>query len=81
MKGKSALSQEEKQAAKLREITTGPVHRLICRYAVPTIITMLISSMYNFADTYFVSGMSDGATAAVGIVYSLVSLSQAVGYF
>ena len=78
---RGGLSQQEKQEAMLHEISTGPVHQLICRNAVPTILTMLVTSMYNFADTYFVSGMSDEATAAVGIVYSLVSLTQAIGYF
>ena len=32
-----------------------PVQRVIPRLAVPTIISMLISSIYNMADTYFVS--------------------------
>lgn len=73
--------QEEKQTEKLHRILEKPVYGLICRFAVPTIITMMVSALYNFADTYFVSGMSDAATAAVGIVYSLVCLIQAIGYF
>ena len=73
--------QKALQEEKLHRIVEQPVGGLICRLAVPTIITMLISSLYNLADTYFVSKLSDGAIAAVGIVYSLVCFTQAVGYY
>lgn len=71
----------EQQEEKRRVIMAQPVGKLICRMAVPTIVTMMISALYNFTDTYFVSGISDSATAIVGIVYALVCLTQAVGYF
>ena len=62
-----------------------PVHRAICRLAVPTIISMLVTSFYNMADAYFVGSVGGGenssATAAVGIVFSLMSVIQAVGFF
>lgn len=73
--------QRALQEEKLHRIVEQPVGGLICRLAVPTIITMLISSLYNLVDTYFVSKLSDGAVAAVGIVYSLVCFTQAVGYY
>lgn len=49
--------------------------------AVPTIISMLITGIYNMADTYFVSCLnSDSATAAVGVVFSLMALIQSAGF-
>lgn len=62
-------------------LTTAPVPRLIISLAVPTIISMLVTSFYNMADTYFVGKINTQATAAVGIVFSVMSIIQAVGFF
>jgi putative MATE family efflux protein len=62
-------------------MTTSPVGLLICRLAVPTITGMLVSSLYNMADTYFVSSLGTSAIAGVGVVFSLMSIIQAVGFF
>ncbi|MDR2730815.1 MAG: MATE family efflux transporter [Treponema sp.] len=62
-------------------MTTSPVEPLICKLAVPTIITMLVSSIYNMADTYFVSSLGTSAIAGVGVVFSLMSIIQAAGFF
>lgn len=63
-------------------MTQPPVQRLICKLAVPCIISMLITSFYNMADTFFV-GMMDNtaATGAVGVVFSMMAIIQAVGFF
>lgn len=63
-------------------MTEPPVQRLICQLALPCIISMLVTSFYNMADTFFV-GMLDNpsATAAVGVVFSLMAIIQAVGFF
>lgn len=62
-------------------MTGTPIPRLVGSLAVPTIISMLITGIYNLADTYFVSCLkSDSATAAVGVVFSLMALIQAVGF-
>jgi putative efflux protein, MATE family len=63
------------------EMTTQPVSRLLVKMSVPTIITMLISAMYNMADTYFVGSIGTTATAAVGVSFSLMAIIQAVGFF
>ncbi len=60
---------------------TAPVRGLICRLAVPTVISMLVTALYNLADTFFVSSISTQATAAVGVAFSLMSVIQAIGYF
>ena len=62
-------------------LTTTPVPRLIVSSAVPTIISMLVTSFYNMADTYFVGKINTQSTAAVGIVFSVMSIIQAVGFF
>ncbi|MDO4990623.1 MAG: MATE family efflux transporter [Eubacteriales bacterium] len=62
-------------------MTVAPIPSLICRLAVPTIISMLVTSIYNMADTYFVGRISTSASAAVGVVYSMMALIQACGFF
>ena len=62
-------------------LTHAPVHRVILTMAVPTIISMLSTSMYNLADTYFVGSINTQSVAAVGISFSVMSVIQAVGFF
>ena len=73
-----AQTQEEKY----RQMTEPPVRRLICKLAVPCIISMLVTAFYNMADTYFVGMLhSTAATGAVGVVFSMMAIIQAVGFF
>lgn len=68
--------------SKYRQMTEPPVGTLICRLAVPCIISMLVTSFYNMADTYFVGMLnSNAATGAVGVVFSMMAIIQAVGFF
>ena len=70
------------QMDKYRQMTEPPVGKLICKLAVPCIISMLVTSFYNMADTYFVGMLkSNAATGAVGVVYSMMAIIQAVGFF
>lgn len=62
-------------------LTTAPVPKVIGTLAVPTIISMMVTSIYSLADTYFVSQLNTQATAAVGIVFTVMSIFQAMGYF
>lgn len=70
-------SQEEKRLKMLND----PVELLVCKMAVPTIITMLITAFYNMADTYFVGRLDTVSTAAVGIALPLMNITQAIGFF
>lgn len=63
------------------QMTTAPIPGLIGKLAVPTIISMLVTSFYNIADTYFVGKINTQSTAAVGIVFSVMSIIQAAGFF
>ncbi|WP_026497558.1 MATE family efflux transporter [Butyrivibrio sp. WCD2001] len=62
-------------------MTTTPVPKLILKMAVPTIISMLVTGIYNTADTFFVGKISTQATAAVGIVFTVMAIVQATGFF
>ncbi len=72
----------DEQEKKYIQMTQPPVEGLICRLAVPCIISMLVTSFYNMADTYFVGMLhSNAATGAVGVVFSVMAIIQAVGFF
>ena len=53
---------------------------LVIKMAIPSIISMLILSVYSLVDIYFVSKLGTSASAAVGIVFSIMTLVQAVGF-
>ncbi len=63
-----------------KRMTESPVFGLVLRLSIPTTFSMLITSIYNLADTYFVSSLGNAATSAVGVVFSIQSIIQAVGY-
>lgn len=72
----------DKQEAKFQELTGQPVGHLVCKMAAPTIISMMVTACYNMVDTYFVGQLhSNSATGAVGVVFSLMAVIQAVGFF
>lgn len=62
-------------------LTQAPVHRVIGVMAIPTIISMLLTSMYNLVDTFFVGKINTQSTAAVGIVFSVMFFIQAFSFF
>lgn len=57
-----------------------PVNRVIPRMAVPTIISMLITNIYNMADTFFVSQIGTSASGAVGVIFSAMAIIQAISF-
>ena len=71
-----AMTKEEKY----RQMIETPVNRLIPKLAVPTIISMLVTSIYNMADTFFVSQISTSASGAVGVMFSAMAMIQAIGF-
>ena len=70
MDSKGAVRQEQRKLMMMNE----PIHRVIPKMAVPTIIAFLINSIYSLADTYFVSSLGTNATAAVSVNASLDQL-------
>lgn len=61
-------------------LTTAPVPRVVAVMSVPTVISMLTTSIYNLIDTYFVSGLGTNATVAVGLSFTFMTLLQAIGF-
>jgi putative MATE family efflux protein len=74
------MLQAANEQAQYLKMTQTPVPRLITTLAIPTIISMLTSAIYNMADTYFVSQIGTSAAGAVGIVFSLTAIIQAIGF-
>lgn len=72
---KHAQSQEQRRNMLLNE----PIHTLIPKMAIPTIVAFLINSIYSLADTYFVSSLGTNATAAVSVNASLDQLIMMCG--
>ena len=71
---------ERERLEHYRKMTETPVPRLIWKLAVPTIISMMVSSIYNTADTFFVAQLGTSAAGAVGIVFSIMAIIQAIGF-
>ena len=62
-------------------MTTAPVKRLVFQLAIPTIISMLVTALYNIADTFFVGRVGTQATAGVGLAFPVMTIIQAFGFF
>lgn len=63
-----------------RLMTKTPVSKLIIKLGIPTTVSMLVTNIYNMADTYFVGTLGTSASGAVGIVFGLMAIIQAVGF-
>ena len=74
------MEKMDKNEAQYKKMTEEPVGGLILSLAVPTIISMIVTAIYNTADTYFVSQLGTSASGAVGIVMSLMALIQSIGF-
>lgn len=73
MTQKSKLNQYDK-------MTTWPIPKLVITLGIPTTISMLVTNIYNMADTYFVSELGNSASGAVGVVFGLMAIIQAFGF-
>ncbi len=73
MKQSKAVNQYEK-------MTTWPIPKLVITLGIPTTISMLVTNIYNMADTYFVSELGNSASGAVGVVFGLMAIIQAFGF-
>ena len=74
------MTQQDRTAVQYHKMTETPIPRLILSLAAPTILSMLITSIYNLADTFFVGRISTSASGAVGVVSSLMAIIQALGF-
>ncbi len=71
-----ALSPE----AQHKKMTEESVTKLVISLSIPTVLSQMITSIYNMADTYFVTSLGDSAVGAVSVLYALQSIIQAIGF-
>ena len=74
------MASNELNIQQYKKMTETPIPKLILGLAAPTILSMLITSIYNLADTFFVGQISTSASGAVGVVSSLMAIIQALGF-
>ena len=72
-----SLTKSELQYKKMTETS---VWRLVIALGIPTTVSMLITNIYNMADTYFVSTLGKAQGGAPGIVFSIMAILQAFGF-
>ena len=74
------MTSDDRSALQFRRMTETPIPQLVLSLTAPTILSMLITSIYNLADTFFVGQISTSASGAVGVVSSLMAIIQALGF-
>ena len=73
-------TQEYEAARQYNTMTKTPVQRLIITLAIPTILSMMVTTIYNLVDTAFVGTLGTSASGAVGVVFGFMSIMQAFGF-
>lgn len=63
-----------------RKMTETPVSKLILKLGIPTTISMLITNIYNMADTYFVGTLGESAQAATGVLFTVQAIMQGIAF-
>ena len=71
---------EETESRQYQKMTETPIWKLALRFGLPTTVSMLITNIYNMADTFYVSKISVSASGATGIVFALMAVLQAFGF-
>ena len=69
-----------KYTSQYEKMTKEPVSKLVIELGIPTTISMLVTSIYNMADTFFVGKLGNSASGAVGVVFGLMAIIQALGF-
>ena len=70
----------EKERLQYEKLVLTPIHKLIPSLAIPTVISMMVTMIYNLVDAYFVGKLGTSASAAIGIVLGVQSIIQAFGF-
>lgn len=76
-----ATAEMTKEQQKYKKMLERPVKPLIASLALPSIVSMLCTSFYNMADTYYVSKLDTASTAAVGVAFSTMAILHAIAFF
>lgn len=56
-----------------------PVFPLLMSMALPMVVSMLVSSLYNIVDSLFVARISEDAMTSLSLVYPVQNLVNALG--
>ena len=76
------MSDEAKREERINRLTTQELFPLIVRMAIPSMIGMMVATIYNMTDTFWVGKLDNEAyTASVGVVFAFVSVIQAIGFW
>ena len=73
MKRNGSISQYER-------MTQESIPKLIASLSVPTILSMLVTNIYNLVDTAFVGKLGTSESAAVGVIFGYMAILQAIGF-
>lgn len=75
---------EEQEASKRQQqfnrMTTVPVGKLLVSLSIPTIISMMVTNIYNIVDTAFVGTLGTSQSGATGIVFGFMAILQAAAF-
>ena len=74
------MIQEDRAQAQYRKMTETPIPKLVLTLGIPTTISMLVTNIYNMADTFFVGTLGTSASGATGVVFGLRGIIQAFGF-
>lgn len=80
MLNKPAKKTEVTAETQFDRMTGESVKKLIISLGIPTTISMLVTNIYNMADTYFVGKLGTSASGAVGVVFGFMALMQALAF-
>ncbi len=72
--------EKDSAQAQFDKMTKTPVHKLVLMLGLPTTVSMLVTNVYNMADTLFVSKLGTSASGATGVVFALMAIIQAFGF-
>lgn len=71
---------EQQNTPQYNKMVNTPIPKLVSTLAIPTIISMMVTNIYNLVDTAFVGKLGNSANAAVGVVFGFMSILQAIGF-
>ena len=79
--GSTRENDEQRRDERFVMMTESPVRQLVMKMAVPTIISMMVTALYNIIDAFFVGHISTEATAGVGVSFAYMTFINAIGFF
>ena len=79
--GTTSEEDEQQRHERFVMMTESPVRQLVMKMAGPTIISMMVTALYNIIDAFFVGHISTEATAGVGVSFAYMTFINAIGFF